>query len=165
MSWDTSPTTGLFYVLLTSKGGNIAFLPQCNVQCCAHVLAIYRKQQTPQLWPKGTREGCGFFCSPKLPYLSSMSQQFCRLLSVFIWWLRSTSAVVTIATSNSGWTINVFTVIISFRLAQILSWLWLSKECMRSDNVKTSHNFQVFKVEWWYGRSISFPFRPKLKDV
>ena len=27
MSWDTSPKTGLFYVLLTSKGGNIAFLP------------------------------------------------------------------------------------------------------------------------------------------
>ena len=27
MSWDTLPKTGLFYVLLTSKGGNIAFLP------------------------------------------------------------------------------------------------------------------------------------------
>ena len=27
MSWDTSPKTGLFYVLLTSKGANIAFLP------------------------------------------------------------------------------------------------------------------------------------------
>ena len=27
MSWDISPKTGLFYVLLTSKGGNIAFLP------------------------------------------------------------------------------------------------------------------------------------------
>ena len=27
MSWDTSPKTGLFSVLLTSKGGNIAFLP------------------------------------------------------------------------------------------------------------------------------------------
>ena len=27
MSWNTSPKTGLFYVLLTSKGGNIAFLP------------------------------------------------------------------------------------------------------------------------------------------
>ena len=25
MRWDTSPKTGLFYVLLTSKGGNIAF--------------------------------------------------------------------------------------------------------------------------------------------
>ena len=24
MSWDTSPKTGIFYVLLTSKGGNIA---------------------------------------------------------------------------------------------------------------------------------------------
>ena len=34
MSWDTLPKTGLFDVLLTSKGGNIAFLPPsspCNV--------------------------------------------------------------------------------------------------------------------------------------
>ena len=34
MSWDTSPKSGLFYVLLTSKGGNIAFTPPsppCNV--------------------------------------------------------------------------------------------------------------------------------------
>ena len=28
-----------------------------------------------------TGEGCGFFCSPKLPYLSTMSQQFCLRLS------------------------------------------------------------------------------------
>ena len=27
MSWDTLPKTGLFYVLLTSKGGNTAFPP------------------------------------------------------------------------------------------------------------------------------------------
>ena len=34
MSWETSLKTGLFYVLLTSKGGNIAFpppSPPCNV--------------------------------------------------------------------------------------------------------------------------------------
>ena len=73
MSWDTSPKTGLFYVLLTSKGGNIAV-------CCALVLATKRKQQTLQLWMEGTVEGCGFFCSPKLPCLSTMSQQFCRRL-------------------------------------------------------------------------------------
>ena len=81
MSWDTSPKTGLFYVLLTSKGGNIAFLshPLCAM-CCALVLAAYRKQQTLQLWMKGTGEGCRFFCSPKLPYLRTMSQQFCRRL-------------------------------------------------------------------------------------
>ena len=30
---------------------------------------------------EGTGEGCGFFCSPKLPYLSAKSQQFCRRLS------------------------------------------------------------------------------------
>ena len=29
---------------------------------------------------EGTREGRGFFCSPKLPYLSAMSQQFCHRL-------------------------------------------------------------------------------------
>ena len=50
------------------------------MQCCALVLATYRKQQIPQLWMEGTGEGCGFFCSPKLPYLSTMSQQFCRRL-------------------------------------------------------------------------------------
>ena len=27
---------------------------------------------------EGTAEGCGFFCSPKLSYLRTMSQQFCR---------------------------------------------------------------------------------------
>ena len=31
---------------------------------------------------EGTGEGCGFFCSPKSPYLSTMSQQFCRRLYV-----------------------------------------------------------------------------------
>ena len=30
---------------------------------------------------EGTGEGCGFFCSLKSPYLSTMSQQFCRRLS------------------------------------------------------------------------------------
>ena len=52
------------------------------MQCCALVLATYRKQQTPQLWMEGTGEGCGFFCSQKSPYLSTMSQQFCRRLYI-----------------------------------------------------------------------------------
>ena len=30
---------------------------------------------------EGTGEGCGFFCFLKLPYLNTMSQQFCRRLS------------------------------------------------------------------------------------
>ena len=51
--------------------------PILSMQCCANVRATYRKQQTPQLWMEGTREGCGFFCSLRLPYLSTMSQQFC----------------------------------------------------------------------------------------
>ena len=29
---------------------------------------------------EGTGEGCGLFCSPKLPQLSTISQQFCRRL-------------------------------------------------------------------------------------
>ena len=31
---------------------------------------------------EGAGEGCGFFCSPKSPYLSTMSQQFCRRLQL-----------------------------------------------------------------------------------
>ena len=74
LKWD------FFYALLTSKGGNIAFPPIPSMQCWADGWATYRKQQTPQLWMEGTGEGCGFFCSLKLPYLSTMSQQFCRRL-------------------------------------------------------------------------------------
>ena len=51
------------------------------MQCRALVLPSHRKQHTPQLWMEGTGEGCWFFCSPKLLYLSTMSQQFCRRLS------------------------------------------------------------------------------------
>ena len=55
--------------------------PIPSIQCCATVRATFRKQQTPQLWMEGTGEGCGFFCSLKLPYLSTISQQFCCRLS------------------------------------------------------------------------------------
>ena len=54
--------------------------PIPSVQCCADVRATYRKQQTPQLWMEWGGEGCGLFCSLKLPYLSTMSQQLCRRL-------------------------------------------------------------------------------------
>ena len=51
---------------------------------------------------------------------------------VFIHWLRSTSAVVTIASNNSGWRpVNVFTVIIPFRPAHILTRLWRSRRWRR----------------------------------
>ena len=73
-----------FYLLLTSKGGKISFPPLIpSMQCCAAVRATYRKQQTPQLWMAGTTEGWGFFCSVRLPSLSTMSKQFCRRLQVF----------------------------------------------------------------------------------
>jgi len=75
------PKLGFFCVLLTSKSGNIAFPPPVPyIQCSAAVQATYRKQKTPQLWMEGTGEGCGCFCSLKLPYLSILSQQFCRRL-------------------------------------------------------------------------------------
>ena len=41
------------------------------MQCCALVLATCRKLQTPQLWMEGTGGESGFFCSPKLPDLST----------------------------------------------------------------------------------------------
>ena len=53
-----------------------------SMQCCADVRATYRKQPTPQLWKEGTGEGQRFFCSLKLPYLSTMSQQFWRRLQL-----------------------------------------------------------------------------------
>ena len=56
--------------------------PIPSIQCCATVRATFRKQETSQLWMEGTGEGCGFLCSLKLPYLSTMSQQFCRRLWV-----------------------------------------------------------------------------------
>ena len=54
--------------------------PICSMRWCADVRATYRKQQAPQLWMEGTGERCRFFCSPKFPYLSAMSQQFCHQL-------------------------------------------------------------------------------------
>ena len=63
------------------KRGKYSFSsPIPSMQCCATVWATFRKQQTPQLWKERTREGCGFFCSLKLPYFSAMSQQFCHQL-------------------------------------------------------------------------------------
>ena len=36
------------------------------------VRTTYRKQQTPQLLIEGTTEGCGFFCSLRLPSLGTI---------------------------------------------------------------------------------------------
>ena len=87
MSWDTSPKSRLFYVLWTSKGGNIAFLPHPLRAMLCPCSSYHRKQQTPQLWMEGTGEGCGFFCSLQSPYLGTMSHQFCRRLSESQKWL------------------------------------------------------------------------------
>ena len=75
------PKLGFFLRFSDFKRRKYSFSsPIPSMQCCAHVRATYRKQQTPQLWMEGTGEGRGFFCSPKLPYLSTMSQQFCLRL-------------------------------------------------------------------------------------
>ena len=54
--------------------------PILYMQCCTDVRAPHRKHQTPQLRMEGTGEGCGFFCSLKLPYLSTMPRPFYRRL-------------------------------------------------------------------------------------
>ena len=65
------------------KRGKCSFSsPIPSMQCCATVRATFRKQQTQQLWMEGTREGCGFLCSLKLPYLSTTSRHFCRRLKL-----------------------------------------------------------------------------------
>ena len=51
--------------------------PIPSMQCCADVQTTYTRHQTPQLWMEGTGEGCRFFGSLKVSYLSTMSQQFC----------------------------------------------------------------------------------------
>ena len=64
----------VFYLLLTSKGGNIAFPPPSNVVPLFELPTENNKLH--ELWMEATGEGCGFFCSLKLPYLNTMSQQF-----------------------------------------------------------------------------------------
>ena len=48
--------------------------PPCNV-VPQFELPIENKKHPNFEWGTG---GCAFFCSLKLPYLSTMSQQFCR---------------------------------------------------------------------------------------
>ena len=62
-----------FLLFTDFKSGKYSFSsPIPFMQCCAAVRATYIKQ-TPQHRMEGTGEGCGFFCSLKLPYLSTMS--------------------------------------------------------------------------------------------
>ena len=71
----------LFDVFLTSRGEKNSSPPSIpSIQCCATVWATFRKQQILQLWMEGTGVGCRFFCSLKLPYLNTMSQQFSQQL-------------------------------------------------------------------------------------
>ena len=58
------------------------------MQCCVTVQATFRKQQTPQLWMEGVREGCGFLCSLKLPYLSTtyVSTILSLIEALQLWW-------------------------------------------------------------------------------
>ena len=61
LNWD------FFYVLLTSKRGNIAFPPPIPyIKCSAAVQVTYRKQKTPQLWMEGTRGGVWMLLFPQV---------------------------------------------------------------------------------------------------
>ena len=81
-----SPKTGLFYVLLTSNGGNIAFPPPSPPYNVVPMFELpIENYKHPNFEWRG-QGGGGFFCSPKLPYLSTMSQQFCRRLSELQKW-------------------------------------------------------------------------------
>ena len=54
--------------------------PIPSMQCCATVRATFRNKKHPNFEWRGQGRGRGFLCSLKLPYLSTMSQQFCRRL-------------------------------------------------------------------------------------
>ena len=72
----SSTSKGAFWHFPDFKRGKNSFSsPIPSMQCCAAVQAIFRKQQTLQLWMEGTGEECGFSCSLKLPYLRTMSQR------------------------------------------------------------------------------------------
>ena len=77
MSWDTALNWAfLCFTDFKRRKYSLSSPIPIPMQCCADVRATYRKQLTLLLWTEGTGEGCGLFCSLKLPYLSTMSQQF-----------------------------------------------------------------------------------------
>ena len=79
------PKLGFFH-FTDFKGGNIAFpppSPPCNV-VQLFKLPIENNKHHNFEW---TRQGrCGFFCSLKLSYLKTMSQQFCQWLQLGLFW-------------------------------------------------------------------------------
>ena len=82
---------GLFDIFLTSKEENIAFPPPsapCNV-VPLFKLPLENNKHPNFEWRGQGRGVHGFLCSLKLPYLSTISQQFsCRLIAaVGKWWL------------------------------------------------------------------------------
>ena len=75
---ETLRLKGTFWPFPDFKRAKYSFSsPILSMQCCATFQATFRKEQKPQLWMEGTGEECGFLCSLKLLYLSTMSQQFC----------------------------------------------------------------------------------------
>ena len=77
-SVETLRPIGVSDVLLTSKGGKKLFLPHpLHVILCRCSSYLQKTTNNPTL---NGGEGCGFFCSLKLPYLSTMSRLFCRRL-------------------------------------------------------------------------------------
>ena len=76
MNWRHFTLKGLFDVFLTSKEENIAFpppSPPCNV------VRLFKLPLENNKHPNFKWRGVhGLLCSLKLPYLSTMSQQFCH---------------------------------------------------------------------------------------
>ena len=72
MSWDTALNWAFLHFTDFKKRKYRFSFPIPSMQCCADVQATYGKQQAPQLWMEGTGEWCGFFCSLKLPHLSTI---------------------------------------------------------------------------------------------
>ena len=68
ISWDQAlrPKEGIFTFPPPS--------PACNV---VPMFELPKETANTPTWMEGLEEGSGFFCSPKLPYLRTMSQQFC----------------------------------------------------------------------------------------
>ena len=72
---------GLFDIFMTSKGEKIGCFssPIPSMQCCATVRAIFKKQQTPQLWMAGQGRGVDSYAPWSYPVWVQFCCQLCEL--------------------------------------------------------------------------------------
>ena len=78
ISWDYLPWSAPLKICKL-KRENIAFLPP---RCTVVLLFELPVKKTLKTATLNGGEDCGLFCSPNLPQLRAMSQQFCRQLKV-----------------------------------------------------------------------------------